>query len=129
MVNRGGCIDLAKGEGSRTTNPKVHAGGDAVTGPDTVIGAIAAGHRAAREIDGAIRSQNREPAYEEPAEEMLVIPLVIDEETLESKQTMISELHGVERKQGFLEVEMGFTMEEALTEAARCLRCDAEIAG
>ena len=126
-VNRGGCFDLAKGEASRTTNPKFYAGGDAVTGPDTVIAAVAAGHRAAKEIDDAIRAENSEPAYEEPAEEKIVIPFVIDEETPEAPQTNMSELHGAGRKQSFLEVELGFTMEEALQEATRCLRCDAEI--
>ncbi|MFH1573957.1 MAG: FAD-dependent oxidoreductase, partial [Acidobacteriota bacterium] len=126
-VNRSGCFALAEGSASRTTNPKFYAGGDAVTGPDTVIGAIAAGHRAAKEIDDAIRKQNGEPAYEEPAEEKIFIPLVIDEENPEAPQTKMSELHGAERKQGFLEVELGFTMEEALKEATRCLRCDVEI--
>ena len=126
-VNRGGCFDLAKGDTSRTTNPKFYAGGDAVTGPDTVIGAIAAGHRAAKEIDDAIRAKNCEAAYEEPVEEKIVIPLVIDEETPEAPQTKMSELHGAERKQSLIEVELGFTMEEALKEATRCLRCDVEI--
>ena len=58
-VNKWNCFDLAEGSASRTTNPKFYAGGDAVTGPDTVIGAIAAGHQAAKDIDGAIRAQNR----------------------------------------------------------------------
>ena len=38
------------------------AGGDAVTGPDTVIAAIGAGHQAADDIDAAIRKANNEPA-------------------------------------------------------------------
>ena len=126
-VNKWDTFDLAEGSASRTTNPKFYAGGDALTGPDTVIGAIAAGHRAATDIDGAIRTQNGEPAYEEPAEERIVIPFVIDEDSPEAPQTKMPELHGAERKQSFIEVELGFTMEEAIQEAKRCLRCDVEI--
>ena len=62
-----------------------------------------------------------------PAEEKIVIPLVIDEANPEAPQTKMSELHCAERKQSFIEVELGFTMEEALKEATRCLRCDVEI--
>jgi NADH-quinone oxidoreductase subunit F len=31
------------------------------------------------------------------------------------------------RKTGFAEVELGFTAEDAIKEACRCLRCDAAI--
>lgn len=126
-VNKWDCFDLAKGSKSQTTDARFYAGGDAVTGPDTVIGAIAAGHQAARDIDDAIRLAAGEPAYEEPTEEKIVIPLIIDEEGEEAPQGKMPELHGPERKASFVEVELGFTMEDALKEAARCLRCDAEV--
>jgi len=126
-VNKWDCFDLAKGSKSQTTDARFYAGGDAVTGPDTVIGAIAAGHQAARDIDDAIRLAAGEPVYEEPAEEKIVIPLIIDEEGEEAPQGKMPELHGPERKASFVEVEIGFSMEDALKEAARCLRCDAEV--
>lgn len=126
-INRWDCVDLVKGSKSRTHNARVYAGGDVVTGPDTVIGAIAAGHQAANEIDSAIRLANGEPPYEEPPEEKIDIPLIIDEETKETPQAKMPELHGAERILGFAEVELGFTKEEAYKEACRCLRCDAEI--
>lgn len=126
-VNRWNCIDLLPGSQSLTHNARIYAGGDVVTGPDTVIAAIAAGHQAGRDIDSAIRSANNEPPYEEPPEEKIDIPLIIDEETLESPQTPMLELHGAERILGFAEVELGFTKEEAIKEACRCLRCDAEV--
>ncbi|MBU2252041.1 MAG: FAD-dependent oxidoreductase [Proteobacteria bacterium] len=126
-VNKWNCFDLAEGSASQTTNLKFYAGGDAVTGPDTVIGAIAAGHQAAKDIDGAIRAQKCEAAYEEPAEEKIVIPFVLDEENPEAPQAKMPEVHGNERKQSFIEVELGFTREEAGKEAARCLRCDVEV--
>ncbi|MEI7590529.1 MAG: NADH-quinone oxidoreductase subunit NuoF, partial [Deltaproteobacteria bacterium] len=127
IVNKWDCFDIVKGSKSQTTNDKYYAGGDAVTGPDTVIAAIAAGHQAATDIDSAIRLANCEPAYEVPAEEEFVVPLIIDEESVESPQTKMPELHIPQRKKNFKEVELGFTKELAIAEASRCLRCDAEV--
>ncbi len=126
-VNKWNCFDLEKGSKSRTTNTRFYAGGDAVTGPDTVIAAIAAGHQAAADLDAAIRRTNKEPIYEAPAREKIEIPLIIDEETLESPQTKMPELESAVRKTSFAEVELGFTKEEAIKEACRCLRCDAQL--
>ncbi|NPU85703.1 MAG: FAD-dependent oxidoreductase [Syntrophaceae bacterium] len=127
VINKWDCYDLAKDSKSRTTNSKFYAGGDAVTGPDTVIGAIAAGHQAAADIDADIRTAAGEPAWEAPEEEKIDIPLIIDEETDEAPQTKMPELHGAQRNTSFAEVELGFTRELAIAEACRCLRCDAEI--
>ncbi len=127
VINKWTCYDLAKGSKSRTTNPKFYAGGDAVTGPDTVIGAIAAGHQAAADIDAGIRTAAGEPAWEAPVEEKIDVPLIIDEETQEAPQTKMPELHGAGRNTSFAEVELGFTRELAIAEACRCLRCDAEV--
>jgi NADH-quinone oxidoreductase subunit F len=126
-VNKWDCFDLAEGSKSQTTDAQFYAGGDAVTGPDTVIGAIAAGHQAAKDIDAAIRMKNSEPAYEMPAEEKIDIPFIIDEDSEESPQMKMPELDARSRKLSFVEVELGFTPEEAIKEATRCLRCDAEI--
>ncbi len=126
-VNKWDCFHLAKGSKSRTTNVRFYAGGDAVTGPDTVIGAIAAGHQAAIDIDAAIRVHNGEAAYEAPPKEKIDIPLIIDEESMEAPQTRMPELDGKSRKLSFVEVELGFTREDAIKEAVRCLRCDAEV--
>ena len=126
-VNKWDCFDLAAGSRSRTTDDRFYAGGDAVTGPDTVIGAIAAGHQAAADIDSEIRRKNGEPAYEAPAEEKIDIPLIIDEESAEAPQTRMPELDARARKLSFVEVELGFTREDAIQEAIRCLRCDAEL--
>ena len=126
-VNKWSTFDLAKGSKSQTTNPKFFTGGDALTGPDTVIGAIEAGHQAARDMDSHIRKINGEPAYVEPPEDKIEIPLIIDEEAVEAPQAKMPELHGPERKRNFKEVELGYLREVAIQEACRCLRCDAEI--
>ena len=54
-VNKWSCFDVKDDIESQTTSAKYFAGGDAVTGPSTVIKAIAAGHGAAEDIDGFIR--------------------------------------------------------------------------
>jgi NADH-quinone oxidoreductase subunit F len=126
-VNKWDCFDLAADSRSRTTDARFYAGGDAVTGPDTVIGAIAAGHQAAADIDAEIRQKKGEPAYTAPAEEKIDIPLTIDEESAEAPQMKMPELDARARKLSFVEVELGFTREDAVQEAIRCLRCDAEI--
>ncbi|MDX9922062.1 MAG: NADH-quinone oxidoreductase subunit NuoF [Syntrophales bacterium] len=126
-VNRWSCFDIAEGLKAQTTNPKFFAGGDAVTGPWTVIGAIQAGHRAAIEIDETIRAKNGEPAWEAPEEEVIDVPFEIDEDSEEQPQAAMPELEAAQRIVNFAEVELGYSLETAIREASRCLRCDAEI--
>jgi NADPH-dependent glutamate synthase beta subunit-like oxidoreductase/Pyruvate/2-oxoacid:ferredoxin oxidoreductase delta subunit len=47
------------GVGGATTDPRIHAGGDLVTGPATVVAAIAAGRAAARAIDERLGFSDR----------------------------------------------------------------------
>lgn len=126
-INKWDCYNVGKGFKSRTTNPRYFAGGDAETGPDTVIAAIGAGHQAADDIDAAIREANHEPAYVKPALENIIVPLVIDEESVEAPQMAMPEMHHATRKMSFAEVELGFSREDAMKEACRCLRCDAAV--
>jgi NADPH-dependent glutamate synthase beta subunit-like oxidoreductase len=37
------------------------------------------------------------------------------------------EMHHATRKMSFAEVELGFSKEDAMKEACRCLRCDASV--
>ena len=76
-----GWIEIAEGMGSGTTNPKVFAGGDVASGPSTVTEAIAAGFRAAEEIDSAIRTRNHEPSWIARPETVRDIPMEIPEES------------------------------------------------
>jgi len=98
-----------------------------VTGANTVIWAIEAGHLAARDLDDSIRSANGEPLYKVPPEEEIEIPFEVDEETEERPQALMPELDVSKRRKGFKEVELGYGKAEAICEAIRCLRCDAEI--
>jgi NADH-quinone oxidoreductase subunit F len=126
-VNKWDCFNVGNGYSSRTGNERYFAGGDTVTGPDTVIAAIGAGHKAADDMDSAIRKANGEPAFERPADQKIDIPFIIEEESVEAPQTAMPEMESAERKLSFAEVELGFTKEEAIKEACRCLRCDAEL--
>jgi NADH-quinone oxidoreductase subunit F len=126
-VNKWSTFDLAAGSKSQTSNPKFFTGGDALTGPDTVIGAIAQGHQAARDMDAYIRKINNEPAYVEPPDEFIDVPLVIDENSEEAPQARMPELLAGDRRKNFKEVELGYEKTIAVMEACRCLRCDAEI--
>ena len=111
----------------QTTNSKLFAGGDIMSGPSTVVKAIAAGHQAAEEIDKAIRTENGESPYKPPLEEKIGIPLIIDEDIKELPQARMTQLMISKRINSFKEVELGLTREKAIYEAERCLRCDAEI--
>ena len=109
----------------RTPHPKVWAGGDVVTGPAMVVDAIKAGQNAARAIDTAIRVTNGEQPWIPPVEEVIDIPLKVDEKPVEQSQIPMSKAPSKVRRTDFREAELGYTPEMALAEARRCLRCDA----
>ena len=62
-----------------------------------------------------------------PSEEQIHIPFVVDEETEECPQAHMPELEADFRRKNFVEVELGYKKDQAIKEASRCLRCDAEI--
>ncbi len=123
-ISKSGLLEIKEGTRTHVSASMIFAGGDAVTGPDTVVGAIAAGHYAADEIDAAIRKRYAEPPYIPPLEDKIEIPVVIDEETPEVPKTPIPKIPVPERLRDFREVELGFSKEIAIDEACRCLRCD-----
>jgi NADH-quinone oxidoreductase subunit F len=124
-VTKTGLIEVIKGKKTATKAPMVFAGGDVVTGPDTVVNAIAAGHHAANEMDQAMRLKNGE-AFSAPPEEEIQIPTMIDEETHEAERACTLEADCAERISDFREVELGLSKEDAFKESCRCLRCDAK---
>ena len=128
-VSNRGLIQVKKGMRTRLGETMFFAGGDVVTGPATVVGAIAAGHHAADEIDAAIRLLNNEPPYVPPPEEEIRIPMTVspDEDVQETPRIQMTEADPYERIGDFREVELGFSREEAMKEACRCLRCDISV--
>lgn len=98
-------------------NEGVFAGGDCVTGPATVIRAIAAGKVAAANIDEYL-------GYEHiiSCDVEIPDPSVDDKAPCGRIQLTLKESDA--RKQNFDEIECGMTKQEACQEAGRCLRCD-----
>ena len=95
----------------------VFAGGDCVTGPATVIRAIAAGKVAAANIDEYLGFHHVIGCDVE-------IPPVSYEDKEPCGRIQLSEGEAGERKQHFESFECGMTKQEACQEAGRCLRCD-----
>ncbi|MFH1034625.1 MAG: FAD-dependent oxidoreductase [Pseudomonadota bacterium] len=116
---------LAHPATGQTTVPWLFAGGDAVTGPDTVVAAVAAGKRAALAMDaflgGLEPAQGLEPAR--PRQMVPPLPLEIGQRGRLARPA-IPLRPGDERAADFLAVELGLDAGMALNEAQRCLRCD-----
>ena len=125
-VNKRGLIEVLAGKKTQTKAPMVFAGGDVVTGPDTVVNAIAAGHHAAEEIDQTFRAGKGESLFVAP-EFKLDIPMIVEEEIREAERACMPEADCRERIKDFREVELGLSEKDAFAEACRCLRCDVKI--
>ena len=107
-----------------TSLPGVFAGGDSVSGPASVIEAVAAGKRAAESIRRYLSKEsmqgNRfEDTLRPLPEEML--PSVKGKE--KKARVIASELSVTERHGVFTEIEETLTEEAALAECERCLNC------
>jgi len=112
-----------------TSVPGVYAGGDAVTGPATVIKAVAAGKRAAAAIDELLRGRAPSPGLAYPVKRSPGV-LLLAPAGDRARASLIDghALYIEERKNTFAEALRAIGNEEALAEAARCLRCDMCIA-
>ena len=106
-----------------TSRAGVFAGGDAVSGPASVIEAIAAGRKAAVSIDEYLGGIGMIDETLLPQEE--VTPL--EPSSLPGRRAMTRLLPITERLTGFDEVDLGLTEEVAIEQAKRCLRCDLPI--
>jgi NADH-quinone oxidoreductase subunit F len=106
----------------------VFAGGDVVSGPNTVTAAMAHGKIAAKMIHKHIQEQPVEREYKvtRPAIDVEAVELT-DKEIEELQKPAMPLLPVEERSGNFKEVELGFTEEMAIKEAKRCLRCDLEL--
>jgi len=108
-----------------TTRPGVFSGGDLVTGPNTVIDAIAAGKRAAVSIDRYLNGLDLKIPHRARLPEVYVEPSVSPEgDAVPVDRAVQPALPIKSRIRGFEEVEGCLTEAQALREASRCLRCD-----
>lgn len=111
----------------QTSQAGIFSGGDCVTGPATLIEAIAAGNSAASSIDQYLRSGKTVKP-----EEDVIADLVHNINLLEQRDEVIiaksrryspEQLSIKDRVKNFNEVEKVFTASTAIKEAERCLRC------
>jgi NADH-quinone oxidoreductase subunit F len=109
------------------SEPGVFGGGDVVSGPSTVIEAVAAGKNAAVMIDRYIQGKQLKqlPSVALPTD--YVPPYSTEEEEGEGPGRMHPpHLSVAARTKNFREVDLCFPEDHALCEARRCLRCDIE---
>ena len=106
----------------------VFAGGDVVSGPNTVTAAMSHGKIAAQMIDKFVCGEPLERKYEvtRPAARVEAVELS-EEETHSLKRPEMPSIPIDQRTSSFKEVELGFGEAAAIAEAKRCLRCDLEV--
>jgi formate dehydrogenase beta subunit len=112
----------------QTSRPKIFTAGDCETGPDALITACAGGRRAAYNIDRLINGLPIEYTDDDYFDQLFRKVKLYDPEEDTGipggqKRKHLEMLPPDTRKYTFDEVEKGFTTEEAMTEAYRCLRC------
>ena len=113
---RRGMIDALEWTGVKDISG-VFAGGDCVSGPATVIRAIAAGKVAAANIDEYLGYHHEIKSDVKIPEARLVDRIPCGRVTLRERDVQ-------ERVKDFELIECGMTDEEAKQESSRCLRCD-----
>lgn len=119
-LRKGGTIQI-DGATMKTSDDGVFAGGDVVSGPWTVIGAIGDGIKAAVSIDRYLGGFGE---LASDAENIDIPPAPEDVDDIVETPRVCENLLAVEKRLGMVEVDLGYTREQALREAARCLRCD-----
>lgn len=111
-----GVIDALNWSGIKDM-PGVYAGGDCVSGPATVVRAIAAGKVAAANIDEYL-------GFHHIVETEVQIPDSRLADRIPCGRVNMRERDVVDRVKDFELIELGMTDEEAAQESSRCLRCD-----
>ncbi len=104
----------------------VFAGGDAITGPATVIEAIAHGQRAASSIRRYLHGHALTTLVERSGYKPITATSIptTEEESRPKPRVFFSEIPISDRKTSFDEVILTYKEREAVEEAHRCLRCD-----
>ncbi|MEW6027260.1 MAG: NAD(P)-binding protein [Planctomycetota bacterium] len=107
-------------DGITTSHKGVFAGGDAVTGPRTVVEALGAGRKAA----ALIHYHLKKPKLPQPAIEKPVAFEDLNTAYFEHAVRVQPEKIGLpQRFSSFAEVYKGYTAKQALQESSRCFSC------
>ena len=119
------CTFVTEAHSTRTRVPDIFAGGDAVTGPATVVEAIAAGKQAALDIHHYLsQAPGPPPRFKAHKRRQVPFGVMPAEKKIAASRTSLPLLEATSRKHSFALVEKGYTETQAVTEAGRCLRCD-----
>jgi NADH-quinone oxidoreductase subunit F len=110
----------------KTGNPFIFAGGDVVTGPKTAIDAITAGRKAALAIGEYISPHSSRHLRVISNERILYHEVNVDESQGDALRVSMTHLSIKQRLRGFSEVKKGYSPDEAVREARRCLKCNFE---
>ena len=109
-------VDRLTGKAAGT----VWAIGDAVTGPATAAEAMGLGKLAARAMDAELMQRDAFGSlFRDFGHSMAVPP-----EPCKTQMCRSKAVPPEERRGNFQEISLGYSGEQALAEAARCLRCD-----
>lgn len=108
-----------------TNVKRIFAGGDVVTGPDVAVNAIVAGHKSAISIDRFLNGEDLLEGRDDIKPRLSPKDLAPVPEGSHSRELKVSmpALAVDERIKGFDEVELGYSQEQAIQEAKRCLHC------
>ena len=121
-LTRWGTIDANEADTS-TNIDGVFALGDAVTGPQSVIKAIAQGRQAANAVDCYLRGVDFEPLDLPSRDEITSTPPSIQNWPPMAPRAKQAELPHEQKITSFAESELGLTEQQVLAEAQRCLSC------
>ncbi len=112
----------------QTDVPDIFAGGDVVSGPLNLVTAVGHARRAAQSIGQYLRGENVGPSDEQRMEKIIATIGVYDKNEKVpqpggwARQEMpICDRH--DKIHSFKEVELGYSLEAAVDEASRCMRC------
>jgi NADH-quinone oxidoreductase subunit F len=122
-VTRGGTVQIDP-DTLATSRPGVFAGGDVVTGPNTVVDAIAAGKKAATVIDRYLQGEQLVQPRKPVLPDRYVEPLIPEGDGAPVTRVATPRLSVAARRRSFAEVEAVLSPADAAREALRCLRCD-----
>ncbi|WP_310600299.1 FAD-dependent oxidoreductase [Desulfobulbus sp.] len=111
---------IATDDRTRTSRPGVYAAGDTVSGPSSVVRAMASGRQAARAIHFDLTGIEEQGAKTRPeAKDFCCIP----DDLPKRQRTAMPERQANLRKSDFKEVALGFNAIQLAAETSRCLQC------
>ena len=104
----------------RSSCPGIYAAGDTVSGPSSVVRAMASGRKAAQTVHEDLTGIREDRPVSRPvSKDFRCIP----EGMPQQHRTSMPERQAVERRSSFDEVALGYSALQMSAEASRCLQC------